>query len=106
MQLGHALDAARRRIAWPLHALRALAVGTGAGPLAVVASALLAALGGHAFDLICFKNPFYALDPVTPLEAAFYADSDMRTIHRSSSGSADHLAPGGRVVVVWFRRQS
>jgi HemK-related putative methylase len=67
----------------------------------VIESDLFAALGGRTFDLICFNIPFFARDPVTHLEAAFYAGRDLETVRRFAQGCTEHLSRQGRVVIVF-----
>jgi release factor glutamine methyltransferase len=116
--------------------LRLLDMGTGAGPVAVVAagagarvtacdinpravalarenagrngvqtevleSDLFAALSGRTFDLIAFNIPFYPRDPGNHFEAAYSAGRNLETIVRFARGCSEHLAPGGRVVIVF-----
>ena len=120
----------------PLRGLHLLDMGTGSGPIAVVAAAagavvtacdinpravalarensvlnglnadviesdLFAELADRQFDLICFNLPFYARDPVTPLEAAFKAGRNLETVRRFARGCAEHIGAAGRVVVLF-----
>jgi hypothetical protein len=45
----------------------------------VLESDLFAPLGDRAFDLVSSNIPFYARDPASWLEAAFYARREMQT---------------------------
>jgi len=64
-------------------------------------SDLFAAVSGRQFDLIAFNIPFYKTDPTTHYEAAFRAGRGFETVHRFAQGAREHLAPGGRVIIVF-----
>jgi release factor glutamine methyltransferase len=67
----------------------------------VLESNLFAALPGRQFDLICFNIPFYPKPATTPLEAAFYAGPNFETVRDFAAGCRAHLAPQGRVMIVF-----
>ncbi len=67
----------------------------------IVESDLFAELSDRQFDLICFNLPFYARDPVTPLDAAFNAGCHLETVRRFALGCTHHLDVGGRVLVLF-----
>jgi release factor glutamine methyltransferase len=67
----------------------------------VLESDLFAALSGRQFDLIAFNLPFYARDPGNFFEAAYCSGKNLDTVLRFARGCPDHLAPGGRVIVVF-----
>jgi methylase of polypeptide subunit release factors len=67
----------------------------------IVESNLFGALADRRFDLICFNIPFYARDPVTHLESAFFAGRELETVRRFAAGCAEHLVADGRVVVIF-----
>jgi release factor glutamine methyltransferase len=67
----------------------------------VLESDLFAALEDRRFDLISFNVPFYAREPRSPLDFAYYAGENLETIHRFAAGCGRHLEPDGRVVIVF-----
>jgi len=79
---------------------RANAALNGVAP-EVVQSDLFAALPGRGFDVICFNIPFYARDPASPVEMAFFAGRKLETVRRFAAECARHLVAGGRVVVIF-----
>ncbi len=127
---------AEHLLARPLAGVRLLDMGTGSGPIAVLAASrgatvtacdlnpkavalarrnaqenrvavdvlesdLFAAIDGRVFDVIAFNIPFYPTVPSTDFEAAFRAGPELTTVRRFAEGAAAHLAPGGRVVIVF-----
>jgi release factor glutamine methyltransferase len=67
----------------------------------VLESDLFSAVPGRRFDLIDFNIPFYPTEPTTHFEAAFRAGKGLGTVRRFADGARDHLAEGGRVVIVF-----
>ncbi|HTB72016.1 MAG TPA: methyltransferase [Polyangiaceae bacterium] len=67
----------------------------------IVESNLFAALANRQFDLICFNIPFYRREPVSPLDAAFYAGRELETVRRFADDCARHLLADGRVVIIF-----
>jgi release factor glutamine methyltransferase len=67
----------------------------------IVESNLFDALPNRRFDLICFNIPFYPREPVSPLDAAFYAGRELETVRRFARECARHLLPDGHVVVIF-----
>jgi release factor glutamine methyltransferase len=67
----------------------------------IVESNLFAALPNRRFDLICFNIPFYPREPVSALDAAFYAGRELETVRRFAADCAHHLRGDGRVVVIF-----
>ena len=67
----------------------------------IVESNLFAAMPNRRFDLICFNIPFYPREPVSLLDAAFYAGRELETVRRFASDCARHLLPDGHVVIIF-----
>jgi release factor glutamine methyltransferase len=67
----------------------------------VVESDLFTALPSRVFDLIVFNIPFYPTVPSSHFEAAFRAGPTLETVRRFADGSREHLAQGGRVVIIF-----
>jgi len=67
----------------------------------VVASDLFSSLAGRSFDMICFNLPFFAGEPRTAFEHAWFGGPNFETIRAFADGCRRALAPGGTVAVIF-----
>jgi release factor glutamine methyltransferase len=67
----------------------------------IVSSNLFSSLAGRSFDVICFNLPFFADEPGSPFEHAFFGGRDFETIRAFATGCRKALAPGGTVAVIF-----
>ena len=67
----------------------------------VLGSNLFSSLVGRRFDVICFNLPFFAGQPRSNFEHAFFGGQDFETIRAFANGCRQALAPGGTVAVIF-----
>lgn len=63
-------------------------------------SDLFSTLSGEQFDIVAWNPPFFPKTAVGVAEAALFAGENYSTIRRFAAEVREHLAPGGRVLLI------
>ena len=83
-----------------VHAAAANARANGCRNFRAVRSDLFSGLPEESlFDLVAWNPPYYAADPETPAQHAWYAGARYGTIRRFAAGARCMLTPGGYVLL-------